>query len=198
MSDSHTHDLDATQEPERRTAITTLGTVGMAVGLTAAYGTLAAFMGRFLYPAKPPDRGWMYVTDLKSFPSGGSIVFQTPAGAKVNIARLGEGPEGIVALSSTCPHLGCQVHWESANNRFFCPCHNGTFDPAGKATGGPPGEAGMSLPKYPLKQEGGLLYIEVPVGEMAMGPGRVIENPEGPKGPGHDPCLFPGGDVRRA
>ena len=110
------------------------------------------------------------------------------------------GAEDFVALSSTCPHLGCQVRWESQNNRFFCPCHNGVFDPTGKGIGGPPGEAGQSLAQYPLKVEGGLLHIAVPTTRLADGRrSRRGENPrrrrDDPGGPGHDPCL---GSVRRA
>ena len=69
----------------------------------------------------------------------------------------------FIALSSVCPHLGCRVHWQSQESRFFCPCHNGSFDPQGKPTGGPPLAAGQSLPKYPLKVEHGLLFIEMPI-----------------------------------
>jgi Rieske Fe-S protein len=67
----------------------------------------------------------------------------------------------FVALSSVCPHLGCQVHWEGQNNRFFCPCHNGAFDPQGNAIAGPPKEAHQALARYPLKVENGLLFIQV-------------------------------------
>jgi Rieske Fe-S protein len=89
----------------------------------------------------------------------------------VIITRQGEGGEvsDFIALSSTCPHLGCRVHWESPNQRFFCPCHNGTFDPQGRATGGPPKAAGQDLPRYPLKIERGLLYIEVPTRTLSVG-----------------------------
>ena len=69
--------------------------------------------------------------------------------------------DAFIALSSTCPHLGCQVHWEPQNDRYLCPCHNGTFAPAGTPTGGPPFEANQSLPHYPLRVEGGLLFVEV-------------------------------------
>ena len=59
------------------------------------------------------------------------------------------------------------MHWEAHNNRFFCPCHNGAFDPAGKATAGPPADAGQSLLRYPVKVEAGLLYILVPTRTLA-------------------------------
>jgi Rieske Fe-S protein len=149
----------------RRSFLSRLLGVAMAAGLAAAYGTLAAVMARFLYPAKPTTRRWMFVTNVGGLQEGDSFVYHTPAGAPVNITRLGSGgaAEGFVALSSRCPHLGCQVHWQAQNNRFFCPCHNGIFDPSGVAVAGPPAEAGQSLPQFPLKVEHDLLYIEVPL-----------------------------------
>jgi Rieske Fe-S protein len=194
----HTETIDEHGE-DRRDAVTTLTKAGMAVGITAAYGTFAAFLGRFLFPAKPRAKGWMFVASLGDLKVGDSFVYRTPGGSTVNIARMTDAKDAssCVALSSTCPHLGCQVHWEPGNNRFFCPCHNGTFDPSGKATGGPPGEAGQSLPKFPLEVRDGLLYIEVPLEELAMGEGEVLQKVAGPPGPGHDPCLY-SCSIRRA
>ena len=182
-----------TTDAERRSLVGLLSTVGMAGALAASYGTLAAFMGRFLYPAKPATKGWMFVAEIDSLEPGDSLVYRTPSGATVNIARQGGGEsvDDFIALSSTCPHLGCQVHWEGQNDRFFCPCHNGIFDPSGKAIGGPPAEAGQSLPSFPIKVAGNLLYIEVPLAELALGEGEVLDAPWRPPGPGHDPCLCP-------
>jgi len=152
-------------EPERRDFLAKASSVAMAAGLTAAYGGLGLVGVRYLYPADKHRTAWMYVVDLASFKKGASTPFRTPGGERVMIARMAESGDvtDFVALSSTCPHLGCQVHWEGARSRFFCPCHNGTFDAAGVATGGPPAEAKQSLPRYPLKIERGLLYIEVAV-----------------------------------
>jgi Rieske Fe-S protein len=44
----------------------------------------------------------------------------------------------VVARSLLCTHQGCEVHWEAAQARYFCPCHEGTFDAEGRPTGGPP------------------------------------------------------------
>lgn len=186
-----------TESPEtprsRRRFTEHLSAAGAVVALTAAYGALAAMMGRFLFPARPPRKGWMFVAVEDRLRAGDSLLFETPRGATVNVARQGAAASAnsFVALSSTCPHLGCQVFWEPQNDRFFCPCHNGVFSPDGTGIGGPPGDAGQSLPRYPLKIEAGLLYIEVDREEIALGPGRVLEPLTGPFGPGHDPCLAP-------
>lgn len=148
----------------RRHWLESVGGIAMAGGLLAGYGTFAGYALRFLYPPRPADKVWLLVAPIGQMQKGDNISFRTPGGAKVAIARQGEGDEveSFIALGSTCPHLGCQVFWEGQNNRFFCPCHNGEFDPSGKGIGGPPGEAGQSLPRYPLKIETGLLYIQVP------------------------------------
>ena len=97
----------------------------MAGGLAAGYGMFAIQAGRFLFPAGRGSAAWQFVATLDQLAVGESMPFETPAGATVVIARQGEGnsAEDFIALSSVCPHLGCQVHWESQNERFFCPCH---------------------------------------------------------------------------
>lgn len=135
----------------------------MASGMLAGYGALAAFAGRFLYPSREKDANWQFLSTLNDFDVGRSMVYKTPSGAQVVVARRQAEDEAssFVALSSVCPHLGCAVHWEGQNNRFFCPCHNGVFDPSGKATEGPPAQANQSLEEFPLKVVDGLLYIAV-------------------------------------
>lgn len=160
----------------RRSFLKLIPTVTMFAALAGAYGTLAGFMGRFLFPERKQGLPWKFVTDVGSLRPGESLTYRTPAGAAVAVARQGAEAvtESFVALSSTCPHLGCQVHWEAQNNRFFCPCHNGAFDPTGKAIAGPPADAGQSLLRFPIKVENGLLFIQVPEEELtAATPGPV-------------------------
>ncbi|MFM2096743.1 MAG: hypothetical protein RIS70_3867 [Planctomycetota bacterium] len=147
----------------RRSFLSSAATVTMAGGLAASYGTLGALAARMLYPAGPSTSEWVFVTDVASVRKGDSWVFETPIGAKIVVARQEDRGDAsdFVAFSSICPHLGCQVNWELQNDRFFCPCHNGVFDRDGNATGGPPAAAGQRLPRYPLKIENGLLFIEV-------------------------------------
>ena len=170
-----------------------LGWAGIGVALTAAYGTFAAFIARYLQPGKS-QRSWLYVARSRQLPEGAARLFTTPSGASVNITRQGSTDSDLVALSSICPHLGCQVRWEGHNDRFFCPCHNGIFDSAGIATGGPPADAGQSLLQYPLKTEDGMIFIELPSAEVAMGPGKLelpqVSDPFSTNG--CTPCNAPG------
>ncbi|HSF16912.1 MAG TPA: Rieske 2Fe-2S domain-containing protein [Vicinamibacteria bacterium] len=167
MSEQERNDVES-----RRSTLKRLAGYLMGGGLVAAYGSLAAVAARFLYPARPAETGFLFVTDLASLGVGESLLYTTPNGATVNVTRKGAGGgiEDFLALSSVCPHLGCQVHWEPQNDRYFCPCHNGIFTPEGVGVGGPPGEAGQSLSQFPLKIENGLLFIEVPLTDVARGP----------------------------
>jgi len=42
----------------------------------------------------------------------------------------------VVALSATCPHLGCSVN-ALPSHAFGCPCHTSEFDAHGKKVSGP-------------------------------------------------------------
>jgi Rieske Fe-S protein len=179
---------------DRRTFLEKASKGAMAAGLVGGYGGLGAIALRYLYPARPDERSWQFVAEVDTIAVGESLLYEGPSGETVNIARQRrEGGTGdFVALSSTCPHLGCQVRWEGQHGRFFCPCHNGIFDPTGKGIGGPPGEAGQSLAQYPLKVEGGLLHIAVPTTRLVDGSeaqGKVLAATDDITGPGHDPCL---------
>ncbi len=148
----------------RRDFLSLLGTASACGGVLAAGGSFATVVGRYLYPAGGGEGHWLYVARADSLKVGEARTFKTPAGAGVTIARraAGDEPEAFVALSDVCPHLGCKVHWEAVNERFFCPCHNGAFAPDGSPTEGPPAAANQSLPRFALKVEGGLLYLQVP------------------------------------
>ena len=148
----------------RRSWLSRLSSAVMGLGLTLGYGMFGTVLGLLLYPAKASSRTWQFLADLGSFAVGESVTYEAPAGQKIVVTRLADKgtPEDFIALSSVCPHLGCQVHWESNNDRFFCPCHNGAFDQSGQPISGPPKDSNKPLPTYPLKVENGLLFIEVP------------------------------------
>ena len=194
------------EDPDRRGFIKNASRVAMTAGMVGGYGGFAAIAGRFLYPSRTGEVMWQFVSEVAGIEVGQAIRYRGPSGETINITRMARdgGSEDFIALSSTCPHLGCQVRWEAQNDRFFCPCHNGVFDPSGVATGGPPGEAGQSLPRYDLEVRDGLLLIAVPPPRFTAAEGDpkqvagIMEDEEPISGPGHDPCLGCGNGGRTA
>lgn len=194
------------EDPNRRGFIKNTSRVAMTAGIVGGYGGFAAIAGRYLYPSRTGEVMWQFVSEVAGIDVGEAIRYKGPSGETINITRMARdgGSDDFIALSSTCPHLGCQVRWEAQNDRFFCPCHNGVFDPNGVGIGGPPGEAGQTLPRYELKVEGGMLHIAVPPPQFAAGEGEpkhqagIIEEEEQISGPGHDPCLGGGDGGRNA
>ncbi len=191
--DEHPEKRTTDAGEDRRRFLGSASRAAMVAGLVGGYGGFVAVAGRFLYPSRTDESIWQFVTEAAGLEVGESIRYRGPSGETINITRRSRegGVADFIALSSTCPHLGCQVRWEAQNNRFFCPCHNGIFDASGKATGGPPGEAGQSLGRYELRVENGLLMIAVPPPRFSEGVrrGEVVHDEEGISGPGHDPCL---------
>jgi glycine/D-amino acid oxidase-like deaminating enzyme/nitrite reductase/ring-hydroxylating ferredoxin subunit len=59
-------------------------------------------------------------------------------------------PDGFLhAVSVTCTHLGCTVHWNSAEMSWDCPCHGSRFDTDGAVLNGP---AVRPLEQYEVDQ----------------------------------------------
>jgi len=187
-SSPHHVTVDPPELPGRRTFAST---VTMLAGLAGGYGLFAWIGARFMLPARAGQVTQLFVAALNDLTVGDTLLFRTPDGRTVNITRREASgrADDFVALSSTCPHLGCQVHWEAQNNHYYCPCHGGTFDPSGKGIAGPPGDAGQSLPRYALAVQKGLLYIDVPTEQLSVPQQAGIIHLATPQGPGHDPCL---------
>jgi glycine/D-amino acid oxidase-like deaminating enzyme/nitrite reductase/ring-hydroxylating ferredoxin subunit len=46
--------------------------------------------------------------------------------------------DGVLhAVSATCTHMGCVVHWNDAERSWDCPCHGSRFDPQGQVLQAP-------------------------------------------------------------
>jgi Rieske Fe-S protein len=82
---------------------------------------------------------------------------QTHTRHAVWVRRQGEGGKDVIALSSTCPHLGCHVNWDPEKSQFVCPCHTGVFDAAGERVSGPPPR---NMDRLECKEEAGRLLVQ--------------------------------------
>jgi glycine/D-amino acid oxidase-like deaminating enzyme/nitrite reductase/ring-hydroxylating ferredoxin subunit len=56
-------------------------------------------------------------------------------GAKVAAFRDTAGK--LTLRSATCTHMGCLVHWNTAEQTWDCPCHGSRFKPTGEVISGP-------------------------------------------------------------
>lgn len=139
-----------------------IASVFAGAGLFASYGLLAGQGLLFLLPKKTKARTrLLYAGQIDQYKIGSVQKFYDIQGNEILVKR---DENGFNAFSSTCPHLGCKVHWEEDKSRFLCPCHNGLFDLNGKAYAGPPADADQRLANVPVKVDeiGGVVYIEVP------------------------------------
>jgi Rieske Fe-S protein len=70
-------------------------------------------------------------------------------GKLVAVYRARDG--GLQAVSAACTHMGCAVHWNSAEKSWDCPCHGSRFSPSGEVLHGP---APRSLAPFNLSDDG--------------------------------------------
>jgi glycine/D-amino acid oxidase-like deaminating enzyme/nitrite reductase/ring-hydroxylating ferredoxin subunit len=66
-------------------------------------------------------------------PGSGAVVRRK--GAPIAVYRDAAG--ALHELSAVCTHLGCIVHWNSAESCWDCPCHGSRFGPTGEVMHGP-------------------------------------------------------------
>jgi Rieske Fe-S protein len=135
---------------------------GMTFGTLAARMAVDAVLGRDNRWKKlfDPERRkwlggtWTYLAENKDYPyhmlkdwltkgaheslsslprQSGKIVLVD--GRKVAASRDETG--GLTVCSAVCPHLGCIVDWNRAEQTWDCPCHGSRFKPDGEVISGP-------------------------------------------------------------
>jgi Rieske Fe-S protein len=69
---------------------------------------------------------------------GGTHLFRYPTDADPAVLLRVDERE-VVAFSQKCTHLGCVVYFEQEEDRWHCPCHEGSFEArTGEVIAGPP------------------------------------------------------------
>jgi len=131
--------------------------LGAAVAslLALAGGFVALLAGGFLYPVRKKKGKPIFVCLLSQVPKGSTRTILDPAKRKVILIHTKEGE--LLALSTTCTHLGCTVFYRPEKHRFDCPCHQGVFDGKGNPISGPPKRP---LERYPVQIRNGLVFVQ--------------------------------------
>ncbi len=90
---------------------------------------LAAFLRFLSFQSQPKLHAPIDLGAKQDYPPGSVTAL---AEQKVIVVN---GEDGLVALDTTCTHLGCQVRLEAGE--LACPCHGSKFDLSGTPTHGP-------------------------------------------------------------
>jgi len=73
----------------------------------------------------------------------GQAQYEELRGQQIIVLGSAEGPR---VFSASCPHLGCNVAWETSDSVFRCPCHGAVFDEYGQVISGPVSSPLRALP----------------------------------------------------
>jgi len=65
--------------------------------------------------------------------------------------------KGIAALSTTCTHLGCILHWVEGERQFKCPCHGSGFSQEGMQLEGP---APRPMERFKITVDEGIVLVD--------------------------------------
>lgn len=151
MADSHVDPAvklttcPAASTPQRRGFLT--AAMAIVIGAIVTVFPFVAGMFSFLDPLRRTSGGGknVRVASLDAVPDDGlphpfaisadvvdgwTTLPNEPIG-RVYLIRK-KGTKEVKALSATCPHLGCMVGYEAAQQIFRCPCHTSAFDINGK------------------------------------------------------------------
>ena len=149
----------------RRALLAGLATgAGVAVAGAAAWPVPAAWMSPALSGAPAGETPWVDVCgerELRDAPLKAAVRVPVRDGFFTTLVEVGavflrrSGKE-IVALSATCPHLGCGVGWDGKQG-FVCPCHDSRFAADGAYVKGP---SPRSLDPLPVKVEEGRVLVQ--------------------------------------
>jgi Rieske Fe-S protein len=125
---------------------------GWALAFSA--GGLYALL-KFAFPTlgKEPDFVILQTKDFDAMPLNSVKPFAW-GGKPGLIFRDSRG--ATLALKGVCTHMECNVSYKPEEMKFYCPCHKGWFDEAGKNIAGPPPKP---LEFFDVRTEGEKLIV---------------------------------------
>lgn len=118
--------------PDRRQFLrnAALGAVGSVLAL------LGAGFGLLLWPRSTGAFGGELTVRAEDVPAVDASPYRNIQGKFYMVHTT----DGLLALYTKCPHLGCTVPWAGppdSPNAFQCPCHGSMYNYEGERTGGP-------------------------------------------------------------
>ena len=107
------------QNQSRRTFLHNLGIVG---ALVISIGLFIKNSFTYLLPERKQKTYHKYLVSKVGEIAPGQAKEIKLAGKPVFVTNL---DNEYKVFSGVCTHIGCIVHWEEQNQRFYCPCHQG-------------------------------------------------------------------------
>ena len=130
----------------------------MAAGwaaFAAAMGGFLTMVLRFMAPNVTYEPSQTFRAGVPDDYAEGVVATQWKGKYGVWIVRL---EDRIIALSTTCTHLGCTPNWLESEAKFKCPCHGSGFRKTGVNFEGP---APRPLERYKIQlAEDGTLRVD--------------------------------------
>jgi menaquinol-cytochrome c reductase iron-sulfur subunit len=160
----------AAQDSSGDGALSRRGFIGWALGIGAALVAIVAGVPQvaalIAIPARAKPQGFVDVAKVSDLPAGKptALGFTSETADAYNMTLLPHNvwavktsDTAVAVFSPVCTHLGCQVGWDPASQRFVCPCHNSIFTQDGAVVSGP---APRALDQLPSKVKDGVLSVQ--------------------------------------
>ncbi len=106
----------------------------------------------------PREDGFTPVGSVSDLDAEGFVAKKSLGAAGVAVIRDPANADGVVAVTSMCPHQGCHVKWDKEASLFACPCHGSKFGADGSLKDGP---AEKPLNAVEAKVEDDLVLVKV-------------------------------------
>jgi glycine/D-amino acid oxidase-like deaminating enzyme/nitrite reductase/ring-hydroxylating ferredoxin subunit len=94
------------------------------------------------YARENANVAWQYTDWIRSGEVDSTEAIAPGSGAVYRrgvhkVAAYREADGTLHEMSAACTHLGCPVHWNTADNTWDCKCHGSRFDAFGEVVSGP-------------------------------------------------------------
>ena len=124
-------------------------------GIIATFATAGAALQSFMVPKVTKEPPSVFRAGKLSDYAEPGVYEQFKGAQGVWIVRQADST--LVAISTTCTHLGCIPNWQSGDQKFKCPCHGSGFYMDGVNFEGP---APRPLERYKISLDGEYVVVD--------------------------------------